>query len=88
MAWNLRTRWSGIGSDSQRSAGQDDEEIGQIQTLGRMAILLGGISVGYLSGVLAGAIGPRNTFAVAMARIVSGPVRFSVPARNRLPGTT
>jgi MFS family permease len=46
---------------------RDDEEIGQIQTLGRMAILLGGISVGYLSGVLAGAIGPRNTFAVAMA---------------------
>ena len=45
---------------------RNDEEIGQIQTLGRMAILLGGISVGYLSGVLAGAIGPRATFAVAM----------------------
>ena len=44
---------------------QTDEEIGQIQTLGRMAVLLGGISVGYLSGWLAGALGPRATFAVA-----------------------
>jgi hypothetical protein len=42
-----------------------DEEIGQIQTLGRMAVLAGGISVGYLSGWLAGALGSRGTFAVA-----------------------
>jgi hypothetical protein len=46
---------------------ENDEELGQIQTLGRMALLLGGISVGYLSGVLAAHIGSRGTFAVAMA---------------------
>jgi MFS family permease len=44
---------------------ETDEEIGQIQTLGRMALLAGGISVGYLSGWLAGTIGPRPTFALA-----------------------
>jgi MFS family permease len=44
---------------------ESDEEIGQIQTLGRMAVLAGGISVGYLSGWLAGTIGSRPTFAVA-----------------------
>jgi MFS family permease len=46
---------------------ENDEELGQIQTLGRVAFLLGGISVGYLSGVLAARIGSRGTFAVAMA---------------------
>src|SRR3989441_3829897 len=35
---------------------ETDEEIGQIQTLGRMATLAGGISVGYLSGWLADSI--------------------------------
>jgi MFS family permease len=45
---------------------QNDEELGQIQTLGRMALLAGTISVGYLSGVLAAGIGTRATFAVAM----------------------
>ncbi len=44
---------------------ETDEEIGQIQTLGRMAVLAGGISVGYLSGWLAGAIGSRATFGIA-----------------------
>jgi hypothetical protein len=44
---------------------QTDEEIGQIQTLGRMAVLAGGISVGYLSGWLAATVGARATFAVA-----------------------
>ncbi len=43
-----------------------EEEIGQVQTLGRMALLTGGISVGYLSGWLAAHIGVRATFAVAM----------------------
>ena len=43
-----------------------DEEVKQIQTLGRMALLAGTISVGYLSGWLAGALGPRPVFAVAM----------------------
>jgi hypothetical protein len=46
---------------------ETDEEIGQIQTLGRMALLLGGISVGYLSGWLAGTIGARPVFALATA---------------------
>jgi MFS family permease len=46
---------------------ETDEEIGQIQTLGRMALLAGGISVGYLSGWLAGTIGPRPVFALATA---------------------
>jgi hypothetical protein len=45
---------------------RSDEEVGQIQTLGRMALLAGTISVGYLSGVLAKALGPRPVFALAM----------------------
>jgi MFS family permease len=44
---------------------ETDEELGQIQTLGRMALLAGSISVGYLSGVLAARLGTRGTFAVA-----------------------
>jgi hypothetical protein len=44
---------------------ESDEEIGQIQTLGRMALLAGGISVGYLSGWLADRLGPRPVFAIA-----------------------
>lgn len=44
-----------------------DEEIGQIQTYGRMALLAGGISVGYLSGWLAATIGNRATFGAAIA---------------------
>jgi BT1 family len=45
---------------------RNDEEIGQIQTLGRMATLLGGIAVGLPSGVLAALLGPRGVFAAAM----------------------
>lgn len=45
---------------------ETDEEIGQIQALGRMALLVGSISVGYLGGWLAGRIGPQGVFAVAM----------------------
>ena len=45
---------------------RSDEEIKQVQTLGRMALLVGSISVGYLSGWLAGALGPRPVFAIAM----------------------
>ncbi len=44
---------------------RDDKETAQIQTLGRIALLSGVISVGYLSGVLAGALGPRSVFALA-----------------------
>lgn len=42
-----------------------DEEMAQVQTLGRMALLAGSISVGYLGGVLAGAFGSRPVFALA-----------------------
>lgn len=44
---------------------RNDEELGQIQTLGRIALLVGGISVGYLSGWLADVVGSRATFGVA-----------------------
>ena len=57
---------------------ESDEEIGQIQTLGRMALLIGGISVGYLSGVLTARIGTRGVFAAAIALplIVAATVPF------------
>jgi MFS family permease len=45
----------------------NDEELAQVQALGRMVLLAGSISVGYLSGVLAGTIGPRPVFALAIA---------------------
>jgi hypothetical protein len=44
---------------------QSDEETAQVQALGRMALLVGTISVGYLGGVLAGTLGPRAVFALA-----------------------
>jgi MFS family permease len=44
---------------------EDDAQLGQIQALGRMALLAGGISVSYLGGWLAGHIGARGVFAVA-----------------------
>ena len=42
-----------------------DEEMAHLQTLGRMALLVGTISVGYASGVLTGLLGPRPVFALA-----------------------
>jgi len=45
---------------------RNDEEIGQIQTLGRMATLAGGIAVGLPSGWLVAVLGPRGVFACAM----------------------
>jgi len=42
------------------------EEVAQVQTLGRMALLAGMISVGYLGGVLAARVGPRGVMAVAL----------------------
>ena len=44
---------------------RDDREIAQIQTWGRIALLVGGISVSYLGGILAEDIGVRATFALA-----------------------
>jgi len=46
---------------------ESDEDVAQIQTLGRMALLCGTISVGYLSGVLTQWIGPRGVCAVGAA---------------------
>ena len=64
---------------------ENDVELGQIQALGRMALLVGGISVGYLSGWLAGRIGPRGVFAVAMVLplMVAASVAF-IPRRGRV----
>jgi hypothetical protein len=45
---------------------ETDEELGQVQALGRMALLVGSISVGYLGGWLAGRIGARGVFGVAI----------------------
>ena len=44
---------------------RSDEERAQVQTLGRVALLAGTISVGYLGGVLARAVGPRPVCALA-----------------------
>ena len=46
---------------------RSDEEVKQIQALGRMALLGGTIAVGYLSGWLVAALGPRPVFAVGIA---------------------
>jgi MFS family permease len=64
---------------------ETEEEIGQIQTLGRMVLLLGGISVGYISGVLAGAIGPRGVYALAsvLPLLVAASIPFSRMRRKR-----
>jgi MFS family permease len=43
-----------------------EEEMKQVQALGRMALLVGTIAVGYLSGWLAGAVGARTVFAIAL----------------------
>jgi hypothetical protein len=43
-----------------------EEEMKQIQALGRMALLVGTIAVGYLSGWLAGAVGARTVFALSL----------------------
>src|SRR5262249_43399395 len=45
---------------------RSEEEMKQIQALGRMALLAGTISVGYLSGWLAAALDPREVFAIAL----------------------
>ena len=46
---------------------RNDDEVAQVQTLGRVALLVGTISVGYASGVIAAALGPRPVFAIAAA---------------------
>jgi hypothetical protein len=65
---------------------ESDEEVAQIQALGRMALLVGSISVGYLGGWLAGRIGARGVFAIAMVLplIVAASVPF-IRTRSREP---
>jgi len=63
---------------------ETDAELAQVQTLGRMALLVGSISVGYLSGVLAGAIGPRPVFGMATllpVLVVVGALFVGAPRR-------
>lgn len=65
---------------------RNDEEIGQIQTLGRMALLAGGISVAYLGGWLGGEIGARGVFAFAMilpAIVIAGAALVRERPRER-----
>jgi MFS family permease len=62
---------------------RDDEEIGQIQALGRMAVLAGGISVAYVGGILAKEFGARAVFGVAMALPLL--VLFTLPILWRTP---
>lgn len=61
-----------------------DDEIAQVQTLGRMALLVGTISVGYASGHLAGALGPRAVFALAatLPLLVAVAALFIRPAKR------
>jgi hypothetical protein len=56
---------------------ETEEEVAQVQALGRMAFLAGTISVGYLGGVLAGRLGPRGVMLIAVA--LPALVALSVP---------
>ena len=63
---------------------KSEEEIGQVQALGRMALLAGSISVGYLGGWLAGRIGARGVFGVAtILPLIVAAGAFLVPRRSR-----
>ena len=69
---------------------RSEEEMKQIQALGRMALLVGTISVGYLSGWLAGVLGARPVFAMALVLpVLVGVAAGFVPrdhARPAAPG--
>ena len=63
---------------------ENEEELKQIQALGRVALLLGSISVGYLGGWLAGQIGARNVFAIAMfLPLLVAASAYLLPAEER-----
>jgi len=67
---------------------RSDDEVAQVQTLGRVALLVGTISVGYASGVAAAALGPRPVFAIAAALPVVVAVAalfIRVPPRAAVP---
>jgi MFS family permease len=63
---------------------ESDEEVGQIQALGRVALLIGSISVGYLGGWLAGQVGARSVFGIAMVSplIIAGSIAW-IPKVDR-----
>jgi hypothetical protein len=76
---------------------ENEKELGQIQTLGRVALLGGGIAVGYLGGWLAGAIGARGVFGVSMilpavvaasAALVREPRITAPPSRHGFGGAS
>ncbi len=60
-----------------------EEERNQLQALGRMALLVGGVSVGYLSGVLASAIGVRNVYAFACVLPLLVPLSLLITRTGR-----
>lgn len=64
---------------------RDEEELGQLQALGRMAVLAGGIGVAYLGGLLAQHLGARAVFGVALAPpvlvLATLPVLWRAPRR-------
>ena len=70
-------------------AARDEREIAQIQTWGRIALLVGGISVSYLGGILAGRIGVRATFALAavLPILAASSAAFIRPQRPAAPRT-
>src|SRR5262245_59386401 len=69
---------------------RNDEELGQIQTLGRMALLVAAVGVGYLSGWLTAVFGTRATFGMAPLLPVlvglSAIVLRRAPVPERQPG--
>ena len=67
---------------------RSDEEMKQIQALGRMALLAGTISVGYLSGWLAGAVGARTVFAIGLVfPLLVMAAAWLIPRDTRPPAT-
>jgi MFS family permease len=64
---------------------ETEEEVGQVQTLGRMSFLAGTISVGYLGGWLAGRLGARGVMGVAL--VLPLLVVASLPFVRRQPVT-
>lgn len=65
---------------------RDEEELGQLQALGRMAVLAGGISVAYLGGLLAQHLGARVVFGVALTLpvlvLATLPILWRAPRRS------
>jgi hypothetical protein len=63
---------------------RDDKELAQLQAWGRIALLVGGITVSYLGGVLAERVGLRVTFGVAclLPIVAAVSTAFIRPARQ------